>query len=599
MCGVYLRICRNPDCKIEHHDSETLNRIWHRGPDGTHLITNNNARAIGFTRLAIRALDSGDQPHIFLRCISVINGELYNQDEISALLKTTPASLGDMQILGQYLSEYGISAIADADGMFAGLLLDDNEEKLHIFRDKVGEKPLFYRLTESHLEVLSENTFENKRTLDRVNNAQRAVLGFLPDNTKYGNSVKRVAPGTYLTFDLKTFMLKETRYWEWPNRSRAGMNKIGTELKTFKEILYSSVESRLAADVPVASLLSGGIDSAVITKVAQDILGYPIPAFTLAFKNSNYDESNAARLSAKAIGCELQVIEIDSETISRIVPSCIESMKEPILDSACLSLYSLCAEVSKDFKVALTGDGGDELFQGYSLFESLKGLGNARKVPRLSGFMIQTLLNFPGSMFQRSYNSTFMRLERVNSILKHSDLNPIILALSPLGGTKLLDDVIDSLTPEFKIYLNAVPKNTSAQYLENFYRVNILPHLYLEKADRMSMAHGLELRAPLLSPQLIKCASRISQSEIIKSERKVLLRKFAVEFLPPEVIVAKKHGFSPPLPEIVKHLEEPFWNLAYLGLSQESLHQNWQLALKGNENAAYAVWAAMVLNYYS
>ena len=599
MCGVYLRICRNPACKIEHHDSETLNRISHRGPDGAQLIKNNSARAIGFTRLAIRALDSGNQPNIFLSCISVINGELYNQSEISALLKTTPTPVGDMQILGQYLSESGIDAIANADGMFAGLLIDDNKEQLHIFRDKVGEKPLFYRLTENHLEVLSENTFENKPTSDRTNNAKRAVLGFLPNGTNYENSVKRVAPGTYITFDLKTFISQENRYWEWPNRPRAGTYKTKVELKTFKEILYSSVESRLAADVPVASLLSGGIDSAVITKVAQDILGYSIPAFTLAFKNSSYDESNAARLSAKAIGCELKVIEIDAETISRIVPSCIKSMKEPILDSACLSLYSLCAEVSKDFKVALTGDGGDELFQGYSLFESLNSLGFARKVPRLSKFMIQMVLNFPGNLFERSYISNFMKFERVNSILKHPDLNPIILALSPFGGTNLLDDAIASLDPEFKIHLNVATNNTSAKYLENFYRVEVLPHLYLEKADRMSMAHGLELRAPLLAPQLIGCASRISQSELIKSERKVLLRKFAAEFLPPEVIAAKKHGFSPPLAEIIKHLEEPVWNLAYLGLSQESLKQNWQLALKGNENASYAVWAALVLNYYS
>jgi len=599
MCGVYLRICRNPACKIEHHDSETLNRISHRGPDGAQLIKNNSARAIGFTRLAIRALDSGNQPNIFLSCISVINGELYNQSEISALLKTTPTPVGDMQILGQYLSESGIDAIANADGMFAGLLIDDNKEQLHIFRDKVGEKPLFYRLTENHLEVMSENTFENKLTSDRTNNAKRAVLGFLPNGTNYENNVKRVAPGTYITFDLKTFISQENRYWEWPNRPRAGTYKTKVELKTFKEILYSSVESRLAADVPVASLLSGGIDSAVITKVAQDILGYSIPAFTLAFKNSSYDESNAARLSAKAIGCELKVIEIDAETISRIVPSCIKSMKEPILDSACLSLYSLCAEVSKDFKVALTGDGGDELFQGYSLFESLKGLGFTRKVPRLSRFMVQMILDFPGNVFDRSYISNFMKFERVNSILKHPDLNPIILALSPFGGTNLLDDAIASLDPEFKIHLNVATNNTSAKYLENFYRVEVLPHLYLEKADRMSMAHGLELRAPLLAPQLIGCASRISQSELIKSERKVLLRKFAAEFLPPEVIAAKKHGFSPPLAEIIKHLEEPVWNLAYLGLSQESLKQNWQLALKGNENASYAVWAALVLNYYS
>ena len=209
------------------------------------------------------------------------------------------------------------------------------------------------------------------------------------------------------------------------------------------------------------------------------------------------------------------------------------------------------------------------------------------------------LLSLPNNTFERSYISNFMKLERVNSILKHPDLNPIILALSPLGGTNLLDEAIDSLDPEFRIYLHVVTNNTSTQYLENFYRADVLPHLYLEKADRMSMAHGLELRAPLLAPQLIESASRISQSELTKSERKVLLREFAAEFLPSEVIAAKKHGFSPPLPEIVKHLEEPVWNLAYLGLSQESLQQNWRLALKGNENASYAAWAAMVLNYYS
>ncbi len=599
MCGVYLRICRNPDCKVEHHDLETLNRISHRGPDGVQLIKNNITRAIGFTRLAIRALDSGNQPYIFLSYVSVINGELYNQSEISALLETTPVPVGDMQILGQYLSECGIDAIANADGMFAGLLIDDDNRQLHIFRDKVGEKPLFYRLTDNHLEVLSENIFKNETTPDRVNNTKRAVLGFLPNGTEYVNNVKRVAPGTYITFDLETFISKEIRYWEWPNRPRSGVNRTKAEQKTFKEILYSSVESRLAADVPVASLLSGGIDSAVITKIAQDILGYPVTAYTLAFKNSKYDESNNARISAKAIGCELRVIEIDSEDISRIIPSCINSMQEPILDSACLSLYSLCAEVSKDFKVALTGDGGDELFQGYSLFENLKVLSFSRKLPKISRLITQILLNFQRNPSKRSYISNYMKFERINSILKHQDLNPIILALSPLGGTNLLDDVIDSLDPEFRTYLNFAANNTSANYLENFYRVEILPHLYLEKADRMSMVHGLELRAPLLAPQLIECANRISQSELTKSERKVFLRQFAAEFLPPEVITAKKHGFSPPLSEIVKYLEEPNWNLEYLGLSQESLQQNWQLALKGNENASYAAWAALVLNYYS
>jgi asparagine synthase (glutamine-hydrolysing) len=483
--------------------------------------------------------------------------------------------------------------------MFAGLLIDDSNEQIHIFRDKVGEKPLFYRLTDSHLEVMSENTFDDKPTPDLANNVKRALLGFLPNDNKYINNVRRVTPGTYITIDLKTFKSFERQYWEWPNRPRKGLQKSSSELSTFKKILYSSVESRLAADVPVASLLSGGIDSAVVTKVAQDILGYPLPAFTLAFKNSDHDESNTAWLSAKAIGCDLTVVKIDAETMSELVPNCIESMKEPILDSACLSLYSLCAEVSKNFKVALTGDGGDELFQGYSLFGNLKGLSLAKKVPKLSRLMIRVALNSPISFFENSYVSNFMKFERAYSVLKHIDLNPVVLALSPLGGTILLDDVICNLRSVDTLDLSVIPNNTTSEYLEKFYRTEILPHLYLEKADRMSMTHGLELRAPLLAPRLIDFASQISQSEIIKSEKKVLLRRFAAEFLPSEVIYTKKHGFSPPLVEILTHLEQPVWNLAYLGLSQGALNQNWQLAIQGNENAAYAAWNTLILNYHS
>jgi len=555
--------------------------------------------AIGFTRLAIRAIDSGNQPHRFLNGISAINGELYNQEEIEAQLCAGSVPAGDMQVLGQYLSEYGMKAIANADGMFAGFLIDEISNQVHIFRDKVGEKPLFYRLTEDHLEVMSENSLDSANDSDQVNNAKRALQGFLRNGSKCVNNVERVAPGTYITFNLSTFDSDETRYWEWPNRPVGPANHTNSELDIFKKLLYQSVESRLAADVPVASLLSGGIDSAVITKVAQDILGYPLPAFTLAFKYSNYDESNTARLSAKAIGCELDVIEIDSTTISKLVPGCVESMGEPILDSACLSLYALCAEVSKNFKVALTGDGGDELFQGYSLFENLRLLAFASKTPRLSRFMTQIALNLPHAIFRKTYISNIMKIERVDSILKHHDLNPIVLALSPLGGTKLLDGVIESLDSDFRKSLDIRPNNTSAQFLEDYYRSDVLPHLYLEKADRMSMAHGLELRAPLLSPHLIEFASQISQPEIAKSERKVLLRKFAAEFLPPEVLGAKKHGFSPPLFEIVKHLEEPNWNLEYLGLSKQALKENWRLAVAGNENASYASWAALVLNFYS
>jgi asparagine synthetase B (glutamine-hydrolysing) len=192
-----------------------------------------------------------------------------------------------------------------------------------------------------------------------------------------------------------------------------------------------------------------------------------------------------------------------------------------------------------------------------------------------------------------------MKLERVDSILKHSNLNPIILALSPLGGTKLLDYLIEVLEPDFRKSLSAKSNHTTSEYLEDYYRNEVLPHLYLEKADRMSMAHGLELRAPLLSPRLIDYSSRFSHSHVKKNEKKSLLRQFAREFLPSEVLAAKKHGFSPPLFEIIRYLEEPNWNLEQIGLSHDALQQNWVLASAGGQNAAYAAWAVFVLNKYS
>jgi asparagine synthase (glutamine-hydrolysing) len=359
------------------------------------------------------------------------------------------------------------------------------------------------------------------------------------------------------------------------------------------------VESRLAADVPIASFLSGGIDSAIVTKVAQDILGYPLPAFTLSFKNSNYDESKVARISADAIGCDWRLIEVDAETLSELVPSCIGSMREPILDSACLSLFALSKVVSKEFKVSLTGDGGDELLQGYSLFDNLGSLVWSSKFARISRLILQIAMNLPQTNLGGSYLSRRMKLERAESVLKHSDLNPIVLALSPLGGTKLLDELIRVMERDFRRQYEAKPNHLSSEYLESFYRNEVLPHLYLEKADRMSMANGLELRAPLLSPRLMDYSSLFPHSRIQKSERKFLLREFARDFLPSEVLTAKKHGFSPPLIQVINQLKEPSWGLEHLGMNRETLQQNWKIASAGSQNAAYAAWTVLVLNNFS
>lgn len=598
MCGVYLRVCKHDICDFDHHDLQSLTRLSHRGPDQTVLLNEDSTVALGFTRLSIRALDTGIQPFHFNNGASAINGELYNQDEISSMLSGDTKPDGDMQVLGQFLNEFGIESIVRADGMFAGYLIDHGNNQLHLFRDKVGEKPLYYRLSENHIEVMSENTFDQFFPSDHRNDLARILFGFLPEDAVGINGVKRVAPGSSITIDLGSFSFHERKYWEWPSRPKAKRDELRPDPGVFKENLYKSVESRLAADVPIASFLSGGIDSAIVTKVAQDILGYPLPAFTLSFKNSDYDESKVARISADAIGCDLHLIEVDADALSELVPSCLGSMREPILDSASLSLFALSKVVSNEFKVSLTGDGGDELLQGYSLFDSLGSLVWSRKFVRITRLLLQMAMSMPQTNLGGSYLSRRMKLERAASVLKHSDLNPIVLALSPLGGTKLLDELIQIMEHDFIRQYVAKPNHLSSEYLEDFYRNQVLPHLYLEKADRMSMAHGLELRAPLLSPRLMDYSSRFTHSRIKKSEKKFLLREFARDFLPPEVLTAKKHGFSPPLVQIIQQLKEPSWNLEHLGMSCGILQQNWRLATNGNQNAAYAAWSVLVLNNF-
>jgi asparagine synthase (glutamine-hydrolysing) len=600
MCGVYLRICKSKICEEMHSDELSTLRIQHRGPDSVESFKQGQGLFCSFARLSIRSLIHGDQPYLMPNGISAINGELYNEEHVRLRNDLPFDPIGDMQLLGLHVLRNGKTSLNEINGMFAGFVINFDSRTLLLFRDKVGEKPLYFRESSSHLEVMSEDLFIDREKLKVQEFANWAILGFIPSDENVGNQIFRVPPGTSISISLDTFEKTYSEYWRWPlRRQKSPSGAVAPSRLSFKQAVYASVESQLVSDVPIATLLSGGLDSAVVTRVSADILGYPIPAFTLSFAGSNYDESANAILSANAIGCDHRLVVLEPDEMARYVDLCVLSMGQPILDSACLSLFALSSNISKNFKVALSGDGGDELFQGYSLFKYLKLMQMFTRFPKFSKALLDVslpLLKWPSTSF--GYFSREMMLQRLSSVIQHSQINSVSLSLSPLGGTKILDRLLEGIQISDLNSKLQEANTLNPSYLEKYYLTEVLPNLYLEKSDRMSMANGLEIRAPLLSSSLIEHSMGIAQGDLNRKNRKALLRSMASEFLPNDVLNAKKHGFSAPFSEIMPFLSIPDWKMDELGLSREALDENWQKGLMGDQNASNAAWALMVLNRY-
>ena len=578
MCGVYLRYCRSVECKEVHEDWNDLQKISHRGPDDTQTIAG-ESYFIGFQRLSIRAHKLGTQPHSSSGQFSCINGELYNESKIRQLDLKPTLPPGDMQLLGEMLIQLGVASISLAEGMFAGFVLDLNTSTLSAFRDRAGEKPLYIYMDENHLCISSELQMGLIKEKIKISYGE-IFQGFF--DFRNISEITVVRPASFVEIDLVRWSMTSTTYWHWND-------SLKPIAKGVDQALYAAVEKRLVADTRICTFLSGGIDSAVISQIAARITQNDIEAFTLRLNGKGFDESHLAQKTATAIGIKLNVISRSDEELAS---DCLELIKRtdiPILDTSSILTYSLSKVVSREFKVALTGDGGDELFLGYYLFkyfEYIELLKNA--LPRLGMLTLDSLL--PLLLTKTDYLPFKMKLERLRSVFARPDLPSYFAAISPVGGTLLADFLSVDLHGTANSQLL---KNSE---LASYYRDYILPQVYLMKTDRSSMLSGLELRAPFLDSELIYFANRKVATEK-KLGKKTYLREYAREFLPAEVLHAPKHGFSAPFGRIMRHLEEPRWNDYFHSDLANHATLTWKIGRTQGGNAANASWCLLNLAY--
>lgn len=574
MCGICGYIAQDPFITELPPLENMVKTLEKRGPDGNgyyRFQTQHLYVGLGYTRLAIVGLDSGNQPLYShdRQKVLVCNGEIYNYQALRSRFEKkgyvfTTAS--DCEVLLALYEEYGLQLFEHINGMFSFALWDATQERLLLARDRLGKKPLYYTLQGETLIFGSEikailaakvTPKLNATMLDAFLTSQ-----VLPSGASIFEDVVQLKPGYYATYARGQFVTSP--YFSLKETSPKG------SVHTLKEALESAVYLRLQTDVPCGAFLSGGFDSSLVLALMHQYIQEPIPTFSIGFSDAKYDESPFAREVAKYFKTQHHEKILFPESLE-IVEKLVEIFDEPFGDSSAIPCYYLSALAKTVVKVVLTGDGGDELFFGYPRYQAIK---LARAIhPFL--FPFRSLVeSFPVPSDPKS------RRFRLKKLLSNSH--------RPLAERYLLWNT--PFSPEYKRFLYTSefsrsltpwepthfldPESVQVSQFALYDQQNYLPNDILVKVDRTSMANGIECRSPFLDYRVVLLANQLSESEKLRGLKgKYILKQQFGSLLPEVVLRRKKMGFGIPLALWLRKESHAFCREHLL--SREFLERGW------------------------
>ena len=534
-----------------------LAAMQHRGPDDIgEWWSSDGSVGLGHRRLAIIDLSpAGHQPmHDTSRelCI-VFNGEIYNFADLRRELMAKGhafRSHSDTEVILVAYREWGTDCLSRLNGMFAFALYDTRQRQLFMARDRAGEKPLFYALANGVLRFASElkglmadPVFP--RRIDPEALDCYLAMGFVPGERCMLQGVKKLPPAHALTFNIDTGHSNVWRYWTLPAYADDGGAPVDESrlLNELESLMEDAVRRQLVADVPVGILLSGGVDSSLITAMAARAAP-KVKTFTIRFPgHAKYDETEHARLIANHFGTEH--VELDAaETSVDLLSLLAKQFDEPMVDSSMIPTFLVSQLIRQHCTVALGGDGGDELFGGYPHYNRLlwmqQRLGRIPRALRASIAMSAERL-LPAGFKGRNW------LQGLGADLEYG--LPLIASCFDRAAREQLMPPSHPLVAE-RIRAERIPiSNDLLQRATRMDFENYLAEDILVKVDRASMLNSLEVRAPFLDFRLIEFAfGRVpSHLKTTASSRKVLLKSLCGRILPPEFDQQRKQGFSIPL----------------------------------------------------
>ncbi len=534
--------------------------LVHRGPDsdGTFVV---GSVGLAARRLAIIDLATGDQPisNEDGRITVVQNGEIYNYRELRHELERTGhrfSTSGDSEVLVHLYEDHGERFAEHLRGMFAVALWDSERNRLVLARDRYGIKPLYYRDVGDELAFASE-----LRALPRGEVDLDALEAFLAFNSVPGpltifRDVRKLQPGHVLTWENGRSVLVQ---YARPAPVPASEVRDEDEAELVEELrarLRDSVRAHLVSDVPVGVLLSGGIDSSVLVALAAEETAEPLRTFSIGFEERSFDELADARLVAERYGTEHRELVLRPDA-ALLLPALAEAFDEPFADSSALPTYLVSRLAAEDVKVALSGEGGDELFGGYYTYAADL---LAQKTGWTAPLLRPIVERLPSSSKRASFDyraKRFVRAAHLPPLERHHGWKEIFSedARAELTGRRSDFDPVDLLRARFA-------ETEGAELLARLQDVDLGTYLVddlLVKTDRASMAHSLEARVPFLDPVVTNFALALpSRHKVRGLRKKVLLRKAAAPLVPPELLKRKKRGFSIPAAAWLRGELEPF-----------------------------------------
>ena len=568
MCGIAGIF--DTKCRTSRSELKKMNDcIEHRGPDEAGIYFD-GATGFAHRRLSIIDLNTGRQP-IFNEdgSIAVIfNGEIYNYGRIrNSLLSSghTFSTETDTEVLVHLYEEHGPSFVNRLRGMFAFALWDSEKETLILARDQMGIKPLLLADDGDRIAFASElpailASDVDHGGLDKTAIAQYFGFGFIPaPRTAFAN-VSKLRPGE-MTIVTEDGVTRETFYTPSVESLEPGLNVAASEIRSRVEM---AVERRLQSDVPLGAFLSGGVDSSIVVGVLSELLEQQVQTFTVGFEADRFDEAWAARTVADYHGTDHTNFTVTADHVRETVPEVLGRLGEPFADQSLIPTYVVARETSQDVKVALSGDGADELFAGYDryrgefLSEYYRALPAALRqhvveptVARLPASRASPVGEFGrlaqkfirgGNPDQNKRHFEWMRIADESAV---TTLPQNFTEASCLALSKEHDDLASWLPTDQRGSLSEM-QAVDVRFT--------LPNQMLQKADSASMYNSLEVRVPFLDTDVVEYALGLPMEyKMTARKRKRVLKKAFADLLPEPILTREKQGFDMPVGEWFKN----------------------------------------------
>lgn len=545
--------------------------IRHRGPDadGRYFWPANGSNsansgvALGHRRLSVIDVEGSAQPlgNEDGQVQIIFNGEIYNYQELRAGLLRAGHQFrtdGDTEVIVHLYEQFGLEFVSHLRGMFALAIWDARQQRLVIARDRLGKKPMYYRLEDGRFSFASElkallQIPDMPRTLNRQSVLRFLTLQYVPHPHCMLEGFQKLPPATLGV--IQNGQLKLQTYWappfDQPDLRRTRFEDWQDELRS---TLTEAVRIRLRSDVPLGAFLSGGIDSTVICGLMQAQLDRPVQTFSIGFPVAAFDEREFARQASEQLGTDHHEAVVTPDALS-ILPQLIWHYDEPFGDSSAIPTMYLSRMTRQNVTVALTGDGGDELFCGYDRYRAARLTGMTDFVPRWMRHLASSVISrIPASAEHRSFRR---RLKRLLESLAQDPERRYLNWITIFNSSRLewlvtpeLWKLAQAEDPAACIF-SAYEKYPHRDFITRTTATDIqtyLPCDILTKVDIASMAASLECRCPMLDHKVVELAARmpIEVKQTLKQSKKVLIETFR-DLIPQNIQTRKKMGFGVPI----------------------------------------------------